>query len=239
MRTTLPSSTWASGLADTYYKVSDGQTFVLHLGQTTTTEKPAETQTDPEDPENPETPATPATLVVDNAKYIKITLNKKRTNGWLGGEFNMDGVTIGVYRRVAVEEGETENAWEKVDDADTENGGNVAFTNLKRADENRNPYEYALVEMNSNSDVYLPYQDGDWKQSNPPTTIPSGELENYNAKVLSASEIIQTKTDYDLDKMYNRSHWVQFHITKYLDDHTLTENRAANRPDLYDAQGHA
>ncbi|MBQ6646912.1 MAG: Cna B-type domain-containing protein, partial [Clostridia bacterium] len=231
-------STWTSPLADEYYKLSDGQTFVLHLGKTATTDN-----------------ATPAkTLTVDNATYLKISTAKIRTNGWLGGEFTMDGATIALYRRVAAEEGQSANAWELVPNSSqvTANGGQVLFSKLERTDANGVAYEFALVETDSGSSVYLPYQENPknaanspWKLSTPPATIPDAQMKEYNAQILSASMITNNTSVYALNTLnnngplVNRSHWVQFHVTKYLDDQSLEDNKAENNSTLYDANGHA
>ena len=211
-------SKWDGGangtLAKTFYKVKDGQIAVLSGGDKVTMDTSG------------------VKLTVDNARYIKVSATKFRQNGYMSMHgvdiaYTMDGVTIGLYRRL---EGET--TWQPVLDSsnqpitgETAQGGNISFDKLPRADAAGKKYEYALVELNSNSSVYLPYQGG--FVSTPTAGASLTDLSPYNAVTLDASDIVNTKDEYKLDDLMNSSHWVQFHVTKFLDDKSLSQNLEA------------
>ena len=214
------SSTWTEGLADQYYFVSDGQVFQLEV-------QTSGSSYNTKDVDN-------NVLKVNNATCIKIKGTKIQQDGW-GGNGNMrvpmDGATIGLFRRVAAAEGQTPNAWEYVDKKNSADGGQVEFGGLPRTNAEGKAYEYALVEINSNSTVYFPYQenpknseDSAWKDNAAENaTISDADLKEYNALVLSASQINITDKQYDLGEIINSNHWVQFHLKKWLDSHPLVD----------------
>ena len=215
------SSTWNTGLSDQYYSVDSPQQATLTSGATTTTD------------------TTGVKLTVENEPYIKVSGTKSRQNGYMathGASFTykMDGVTIGLYRRVAGEDN-----WTLIDQANTANGGNVSFDKLRRTDDEGHSYEYALVELNSNSDVYLPYKNGQFKETPSDTSSISNAalLRDYNYLLLSAETITQKTNVYPMGDMLNSSHWVQFHVTKYLDDESRAQN-LKNHPESSDSSGH-
>ena len=194
-------ASWTGGetgnLGSKYYKVGDGQTFQLEPGSTVTKDTDGKT------------------LYVDNATYIKVSATKYQQDGWQwshgGMRFPMDGVTIGLYRRVA---GSTN--WTKVAEGTTANGGQISFDKLPRADANGVAYEYAMVELASNSNEYFPY-DGSFKDYPASPANVLTDLSNYNALVLNSTSIVTSRTEYVLGEMTNSNHWVQFHVTKWLD----------------------
>ena len=215
-------ASWTGGetgnLGSKYYKVGDGQTFQLEPGSTVTKDTDGKT------------------LYVDNATYIKVSATKYQQDGWQwshgGMRFPMDGVTIGLYRRVV-----GSRNWTKVAEGTTSNGGQISFGKLPRADANGVAYEYAMVELASNSDEYFPYDTENRLFKDYPASPANvlTDLSNYNALILESDEIKTSKTEYDLGDMTNSNHWVQFHVTKWLDAHSRPDNREAG---IGDATGH-
>ena len=216
-------ASWEGGatgtLAGKYYKTGDGQQFQLEV----------QTSNDYFNDKD----LNGNTLYVDNATYIKVSATKYQQDGWQwshgGMRFPMDGVTIGLYRRVV---GSTN--WTKVAEGTTSNGGQISFDKLPRADANGVAYEYAMVELASNSNEYFPY-DGSFKDYPASPANVLTDLSNYNALVLNSTSIVTSRTEYVLGDMTNSNHWVQFHVTKWLDAHSRPDNREAG---IGDATGH-
>ena len=230
-----PASGWGTSethddLVKKYYFVSDGQTFQLEVQERSSDYNTKDLEGN--------------RLQVNNATNIQIKAVKYQQDGWQmahgGMRFTMDGAKIGLYRRVAVAEGQTPNSWEAVKDennqlvtAITKNGGQVSFDNLPRGTGSGTSavqYEYALVELASNDAKYFPYQENPknaagsaWKAY--PTegaSISDAALKEYNALVLPANKISTETTEYKLDEvLINSTHWVQFHIKKWLDAHPM------------------
>ncbi|MCR5576992.1 MAG: hypothetical protein K6F56_08295 [Oscillospiraceae bacterium] len=228
------ASTWSTtgNLKDKYYFIADGQQVQLEPGKTVTTEYVSSGQG--------------GTLYVDNASYLEINATKKQFDGWQyshgGFAFKMAGVTVGVYRRAMVktEQGEWvpyEDKWVPVPGATnvkTDDSGAISFNKLIRGEKLDNgtvvEYEYALVELASDDTNYFPYRDdGDPQTDNFKEFAPAGELtslDNYNYLLLEHDDISPTGPTYELGDMLNTNHWVQFHLTKWLDDQTITQNKA-------------
>ncbi len=225
-----PASSWTGGedgdLAKTYYLVKDGQNVQVAPGSTSGS--PTTKGTDNK------------TLTVDNSSYISISAVKFQYDNFMhsqgGRPFKMNGVTIGLFRRV-VAEGDNGD-WTYVSDADTVNGA-VSFDMLPREvtprTDTAQKYEYALVEMDTNSETYFPVRDEVFKETPPAgsTTISHSDLTSkYNYLLLPGSSIVNSKTDYNFNTdnepykgdLYNTNHWVQFHVTKYLDKDVLPDN---------------
>ena len=215
------TSGWTGGaagdLANTYYKSMDELTFQLEPGKVTETTN-TEGQTD-------------TTLRVENESYIKITALKERFDGWQlshGGDyFPMEGVTVGLYRRIWTADNSNPWVWQR--SIKTDGSGEIDFSKLERTgiDETTGAtvyYEYALVELKSDDPTYFPYQDDDGNPNTdnfnvfPANTDDLTDLTPYNALTLLKSQIVADK-EYDLTNMLNSNHWVQFKVTKWLDQH--------------------
>ena len=203
------TANWTGGangdLANSYYKVYDGQEFTLEPGVTVT--KGIDNKT----------------LRVENESYISITATKERFDGWQhshgGISFPMKGVEVGLYRRVWTEDGS--NPWVYQNSVTTGDDGTISFDKLVRTgvkDGERVRYEYALVERASADSTYFPYQNGFKKFL---TDDEVNSLSAYNALTLLVGDDgtakIGTDKKYDLTKMFNSNHWVQFHVTKWKD----------------------
>ena len=255
------ASTWSGSLKDSYYFVSDGQKVQLVPGQTVTTEFVESGEG--------------GTLYVDNATYIKVTGDKLKFDGWQyshgGFAFKMSGVKVGLYRRAMVQNEQGAwvpygaGKWEYRDQITTDSSGKIEFGKLIRAEQLENgtvvAYEYALVENETGDDNYFPYKDdGDPETSNFVNLAPASDLtslDGYNYLTLPVDKIVVkgSVTDnayttdgvnYTLGEMFNANHWVQFHVTKWLDDQSIKQNKAKydeeeqeGTPHTVDKNGHS
>ena len=212
-------STWTGGetgnLGSKYYKISDGQTFKLEPGETTTKDLTGET------------------LTVDNGSYLTVQGTKWMFDGWQhthgGISFPMPNAIIGLYKKAA-----ESNTWEYVGQATTDVGGQISFDKLKREDDNGKAYEYALVELASGDPNYFPYFNGELHEDAYPQPGTDGtypnlpSLDGYNVLPLTSSmlganvpnDYTQDGRTYTLGDLYNANHWVQFHLTKYVNGTT-------------------
>ena len=234
--------------ADTYYLVSDGQTFKLEPGQTVSVDDTTEGKT----------------LTINNATYIKVTGTKFKLDTWQyahgGFTETMSGVTVGLYRRAIKSDGTPygDGTWQPTGQTmTTGSDGIVSFDKLIRGEKLEDTevsYEYALVELSSTDPNYFPMINGKVKEDGfPPSSTAAlsdgdlfGENAKYNALPLRVDNIVSVGSTndytsdgklYKLGDMLNGNHWVQFDITKWLDAHTLTYN-LENGVTPIDSEGH-
>ena len=235
---TVKEGTLTGDKANTYYLVSDGQTFVLEPGQTVTVDNSEDGNT----------------LTINNATYIKVTGTKFKLDTWQyahgGFTETMSGVTVRLYRRAMVKSGDTmvpygDGKWKPTDKTTTtDTNGLFSFDKLIRGEkigDTEVQYEYAVVEMNSNDPDYFPFINGKVKDDGYPANGTDalndadlfGANAKYNALPLRVDNIkpVGGSNDYTTDgktyklgDMLNGNHWVQFDITKWLDSRTLQEN---------------
>ena len=208
--------TWADGLKDEFDPVPGEQSVKLEPGKTVSVDTDGNT------------------LYVNNRTRVKITAEKDKRNTWQHGhggfDFPLAGATIGLYRRLKAEEGQTPAEWSFVMSARTDTEGKVSFDKLPRIDENGKDYEYALVELASGDSQYFPVINGvikdDGYPANTTDTLADADLfgtsAKYNALPVPA---LGTAVEYNLTPpMINANHWVQFHVKKWLDGHDLDYN---------------
>jgi len=197
---------------ETYTRASADQTATLTIGE----------QTDKDTSGNP--------LAVYNTSKINLQATKVFRKLWNYSftqyQEPLAGATIGLF-----EQGEDGN-WVLVDPASmngtanpqaSDGNGDVHFNGLERGK------DYIMVELATGDPKKFPWN-GSFKQlpagGADTTTIPASELNNYNViridgnttKVASGNpanglETFPKETAY----MINANHWVQFHITKWLD----------------------
>ena len=165
-------------------------------------------------------------LVVNNVTKISVQTSKYYRRPWeyafIGMQYPMSGATIGLYKKVG-------NNWILVPTNELPSGtlnpqststddASVAFGGLRR------DTDYALVELASGNPNMFPYDPSTGTFYPAPyypqdiQSIPDTAIGNYNVRYLRTSTTsTSANKKFILDDMVNANHWVQFHITKWLD----------------------
>ncbi|MCQ2554568.1 MAG: Cna B-type domain-containing protein [Clostridia bacterium] len=208
---TIDEGTLSKDQQEVYTKVSSPQTAVLSVGTSSTANRTSISTTEKD--------TSGAYLTIENATFTSVEVNKYYIHSWdsqyITMLYPMSGAGIALYEL----DGDT---YKLVDTAVTV-AGNVSFDGLRR------DTSYALVEFSSPEPNMEPFDNGEYKlfaadeNGNALETIPAADLEKYNARTLSKEVEGQTprKANTVLDYLVNSDRWVQFDITKFIDNDIL------------------